>query len=413
MATVRPFRALRPRQDLVSRVAALPYDVMNEAEAREMTDAEPYSFLHIDRAECDLPDGTDPYSQEVYEKAASTLRAWTEQGIFIRDTAPCFYLYRLTMDGREQTGLVACCAASDYEDNHIKKHELTRAEKEADRIRHVDTCNANTGPIFLCFRESEALRRIMEAECRKDPVYDFVSDDGIGHTVWLVSDPQRVEELRKAAEEAGDLYIADGHHRCASAIAVAKKRREEKGYSENAESEYFLAVLFPDSDLRIFDYNRLVKDLCGLTEDAFLTVVSDSFDITLRDKPIHPEGKGHFGMYLHGKWYSLEIRKDLTEGLSGADELDVTLLQNHLLSPILGIGDPRNDPRIAFVGGIRGLGALEKAVDSGEAAVAFSMFPTSVAELMAIADAGEIMPPKSTWFEPKLRSGLFIHELEE
>ena len=408
MAVIRPFRAVRPRADLAAAVAALPYDVMNEEEARAMCAGAPYSFLHIDRAECDLPEGTDPYSDAVYKKAASTLKEWKEEGIFIKDDTPCFYVYQLTMDGRTQTGLTVCCAAADYENGHIKKHELTRADKEEDRVRHVDTCNANTGPIFLCYRENPLVSGIIRDVQKEEPVYDFVAEDGIGHKVWVINDARTIKTLQNAAEASGDLYIADGHHRCASACRVAKMRREAAITEAERESDYFLAVLFPDTELKIYDYNRVVADLNGCTPEEFLAAVSRSFSVLPAENAVRPSEKGTFGLYLDGKWYRLSIRDDLTKGLAGADALDVSLLQNHVFSAILGIHDPKTDSRIDFVGGIRGWQELERRVHA-DCEAAFLMYPTSIGELFAVADAGLLMPPKSTWFEPKLRSGLYIH----
>lgn len=414
MATIRPFMAIRPAAAYAKDVAALPYDVMNSEEAREMAAGKPYSFLHIDKAEIDLPRGTDPYDAAVYAKARENLERMISEGIFGQDLLPNFYIYRLTMDGRSQTGLVACTSVDEYLDNTIKKHELTRADKEADRIRHVDTLNANTGPIFLAYPENTDVTAILDGwMAAAPPVYDFISDDGIGHTVWVIDSDTEIGMLVQAFRNIGSLYIADGHHRNASAVKVALKRREEKpDFTGEEEFNYYLSVLFPAEQLAIFDYNRVVKDLNGNTPEQFLDKISGAFDIVpfAGEGAYRPEGAHQFGLYLEGKWYQLTAQEHILSD-DPVLGLDVSLLQKELLEPVLGIGDPRTDKRIDFVGGIRGLEELERRVDSGEMALAFSMYPTSMAELMRVADGGRTMPPKSTWFEPKLRSGLFIHDL--
>ena len=413
MSVFKPFKALRPLPQYASKVAALPYDVMNSEEAREMVKGNPYSFLHVDKAEIDLPEGTDLYSEEVYLKAAENLRKSEQDGICAMDATPCFYIYRQIMNGREQTGIVGCASVDDYINNHIRKHELTRADKEADRIRHVDTCDANTGPIFLCYKENNALADIIAEQKKLPPVYDFVTEDGIGNTVWVVSDEALCKKISSLLETVGDFYIADGHHRCASAVNVAKKRREQfPDYDGTEEFNFFLAVLFPADTLEIMDYNRVVKDLNGNTPCEFIEKISASF--TVEDapaSPYHPEEKHTFGMYLEGKWYKLTAKDGTYDDGDPVDRLDVSVLQKNLLTPILNIGDPRTDKRIDFIGGIRGLGELERLVNGGMK-VAFSMYPTTLDDLMSIADANMIMPPKSTWFEPKLLSGLFVHKLE-
>lgn len=414
MAIFKPFKALRPLPEYAEKVAALPYDVMNSEEAKEMVKGNPYSFLHVDKAEIDLPEGTDLYSPEVYAKAAENLKNSEENGICSMDKSPCFYVYRQIMDGKEQTGLVGCASVDDYINNHIKKHELTRADKEADRIRHVDTCDANTGPIFLCYRDNERVTAIIEEKKNSEPVYDFVTDDGISNTVWVIDDEDICSELSALLAESGDFYIADGHHRCASAVNVAKMRREQNpDYNGTEEFNFFLAVLFPSHTLRIMDYNRVVKDLNGNSDSEFIEKISKAFIV--EDAPsegaYHPENKHNFGMYLNKKWYKLTAKDGTFDGSNPVDRLDVSILQKNLLTPVLGIGDPRTDKRIDFIGGIRGLGELERLVDGGME-VAFSMYPTTLDDLMSIADADMIMPPKSTWFEPKLLSGLFIHKLE-
>ena len=414
MAVFKPFKALRPVPEFASRVAALPYDVMSSDEAREIVKGNPYSFLHIDKAEIDLPEETYLYSDEVYLKAAENLRKNEENGVFVQDSVPCFYIYRQIMNGREQTGLVGCANVDDYINNSIKKHELTRADKEADRIRHVDTCDANTGPIFLCYKDNDKINAIINAEKEKSPVYDFVTDDGISNTVWVIEDATLCAELSVLLSEAGDFYIADGHHRCASAVNVAKMRRTENpDYDGTEEFNFFLAVLFPVSTLEIMDYNRVVKDLNGNSEEEFTEKIKKDFIVkeVADSGAYHPEEKHTFGMYLNKKWFKLTAKEGTFDESNPVLRLDVSILQNNLLSPILEIGDPRTDKRIDFIGGIRGLGELERLVDSGMS-VAFSMFPTTLDDLMSIADADMIMPPKSTWFEPKLLSGLFIHKLK-
>lgn len=416
MSVIRGFKGYRPTKELCSRVAALPYDVMNSAEAREMVKDNPYSFLHVDRAEIDLPVGTDIYSQQVYDKAASNLNKMISDGIYIQDEKPVMYIYTLTMNGRKQTGLVICASIDEYINNKIKKHELTREDKEQDRINHVDNCNANTGPIFLTYRNKAEINEIIEKWINdNEPVYDFVSEDNIGHTVWVIDNDNVINSLKKAFEQVPSLYIADGHHRNASAVKVGLKRRAELGdnYDINAEFNYYLAVAFPDNQLHIMDYNRVVKDLNGNNKEEFLNKVQECFDIEEYNEKgcLKPEKPHTFGMYLDNKWYLLTAKNNIIDENDPVKVLDVSILQEYLLTPILGIGDPRVDKRIDFVGGIRGLEELEKRVNSGEMTVAFSMYPTSMDQLMNIADADKIMPPKSTWFEPKLRSGIFVHKL--
>ena len=410
MSVLRPFKGYRPTAELCPRVAALPYDVMSSEEAREMVKDDPYSFLHVDRAEIDLDPSVDIYSDEVYQKAADNLKKMISDGIYIHDETPCMYIYRLTMDGRSQTGLVACASIDEYIENKIKKHELTREDKEQDRIRHVDACNANTGPIFLTYRAKDDIDALIAKETAKEPVYDFVSEDGVGHTVWVIDDADTISSLEAAFAKVPALYIADGHHRNASAVKVGLKRRGDGEYDKNAEFNFYLAVAFPDNQLKIMDYNRVVKDLNGRTKEQFLEDISKDFEVKKSDGG-KPQKALDFGMYLDGEWYMLTAKAGSFDSSDPVLSLDVSILQNNLLAPVLGIGDPRTDNRIAFVGGIRGLKELVSLVDSGKMAVAFAMYPTSIEQLMDIADAGKIMPPKSTWFEPKLRSGIFIHEL--
>lgn len=412
MAQIRPFKAYRPCQGMEERIAALPYDVYNRAEACEVVKKNPESFLAIDRAETQFPENVDTYAPCVYEKADQMLREKIREGKFVQDPTPCFYLYELTMDGNSQTGVVACASIDDYRNNVIRKHENTRADKEEDRIRHVDTCSMQTGPIFLAYRAEDELKNKIAEIKKQAPVYDFVSEDGIGHRVWVISDKVDVAMIEASFAEIPATYIADGHHRCASAVKVGQKRREQHpDYTGKEEFNYFLSVIFPDEELRILDYNRVVKDLNGMDTVTFLSRIEDDFQVEKKGSiPYRPEKKGTFGMYLEDEWYCLTAREKIrsTDAVEG---LDVSLLQNHLLEPILGIQDPKTDKRIDFVGGIRGLGELERRVHT-DMKVAFSMYPTSIAELFAVADAGRLMPPKSTWFEPKLRSGLFLHEIE-
>lgn len=415
MADIRAFAAIRPRAGLEARIAALPYDVYDTQEARKVVREEPLSFLKIDRAETAFAEeeGVGCYEDKVYRAAHDMLWERIEKGVFVQEDKACYYLYSLTMDGREQTGIVACASIDDYLSNKIKKHENTREDKEIDRICHVDVCDAQTGPIFLAYRSSEALKNVASQVKKAPPVYDFVSGDGIRHSVWVISDDGHAKSIKDAFAAMDSIYIADGHHRCASAVKVGLKRREENpSYTGKEEFNFFLSVLFPDDELMILDYNRVVADLNGLTKQGFLDRTARDFMITEKGAaPYKPERKGYFGMYLDGVWYELRAKQKLLSG-DPVEGLDVSILQNHLLAPILGIGDPKSDKRIDFVGGIRGLKELERRVDA-DMKVAFSMYPTSIQELFAVADADALMPPKSTWFEPKLRSGLFIHSIRQ
>ncbi|NMP37679.1 MAG: DUF1015 domain-containing protein [Clostridiales bacterium] len=415
MAVFKPFKALRPVARYASQVAALPYDVMNSEEARVMAEGKPYSFLHVDKAEIDLPAGTDLYSDAVYEKAAENLKRLETDGVCKSDAKPCFYIYRQIMNSRAQTGLVGCASVDDYIGNVIKKHELTRADKEADRIRHVDECDANTGPIFLCYRSEKVIHDAMESwQKQHAPVYDFTTDDGVEHTVWVIDDDALNASLCERFEKVDSFYIADGHHRAASAVKVAGKRREQKpDYDGTEEFNFFLAVLFESDCLAIMDYNRVIADLNGMSEAQFLQKISEKFEVEryAGEGQCRPEKAHSFGMLLGRSWYLITAKDGTYPQGDPVESLDVSILQNNLISPVLGIADPRTDKRIDFVGGIRGLGELEKRVNGGMA-LAFSMYPTTLDELMAIADARKVMPPKSTWFEPKLLSGLFIHKLK-
>ena len=412
MAEIRTFCAVHPAEGLASKLAALPYDVYSRDEAREQVKKAPESFLAIDRPETQFPKDQDMYAPEVYQKAHDMLEEWIKRGSFVQDQQKCYYLYELTMDGRSQTGLVACASIDDYLNGVIKKHENTRAEKEQDRIRHVDTCNAQTGPIFLAYRANAVINEVVAKTKKQDALYDFVAEDGIRHRVFVISDPEDIQTIRNAFAQIGEIYIADGHHRAASAVKVGFKRREEHpGYTGKEEFNYFLSVLFPDEELMIMDYNRVVRDLGDMTEEAFLSKMQELFDVQKIENgnDVRPVKKGQFSMFLSDKWYRCTMRpesvpEDPVEGL------DVSVLQNVLLAPVLGIGDPKTDKRIDFVGGIRGMKELERRCHE-DCKVAFAMYPTSIQELFAVADAGRLMPPKSTWFEPKLRSGLFIHEI--
>ena len=415
MADVKPFKAIRPKEGLERRIAALPYDVYSREEAKREVEREPLSFLRIDRAETQFTDDVDAYSDRVYEKARDLLWEMVTNGELVEETGECYYVYELVMDGRSQTGIAACSSVDDYLHQVIRKHENTREDKEIDRIRHVDVCKAQTGPIFLAYRSHPVIQEEMERTRKDRALYDFTASDGIIHRIWKIEETGAIERIRKAFQEVGRIYIADGHHRCASAVKVSLKCREaDPGNTGKEEFNYFLSVLFPDDQLMIMDYNRVVKDLNGLEKGELIRRISESFLVEKADQgPYRPEEKGCFGMYLEDSWYRLRV-KEMPEKKKEEEHpekwLDVAILQDRLLAPVLGIQDPKTDKRIDFVGGIRGLEELERRVHT-DAAVAFSMCPTSVEELFAVADAGQLMPPKSTWFEPKLRSGLLIHRI--
>ena len=412
MAEIRPFVCVRPAEELASRVAALPYDVYNRQEAKEEVQREPLSFLKIDRAETNFDDSVDTYAPEVYQKAKELLQKDKQEGVYITDDDRSYYIYQLVMDGRPQTGLVACSSVDDYMNHVIKKHENTREDKEIDRITHVDTCSAQTGPIFLAYRSDKGIHDIVASYVENEtPIYDFTAVDGIAHRVWKIAKKEDVDAIYKAFQNIQQIYIADGHHRAASAVKVGLKRRQENpGYTGEEEFNYFLSVLFPHDELRILDYNRTVKDLNGRSLTQFLEEISKNFIVEKAEGQVRPEKKGTFGMYTEGQWYHLTAKPELFEGKDAVGSLDVSVLQDYLLGPVLGIGDPRTDQRIDFIGGIRGLSELEKRADS-DMKISFSMYPTSITELFDVADQELLMPPKSTWFEPKLRSGLFIHEI--
>lgn len=411
MAVIKPFVCVRPSLARASTIAALPYDVYNRKEAKAVVEKNGKSFLAIDRPETGLGDDADMYAPEVYERANAMLQEWMAAGDFIRDEEKAYYLYELTMNGRVQTGIVACASIDDYQNGVIKKHENTRAEKEADRICHVDACSAQTGPIFLAYRAKDAISNIVAKVKKETPLYDFVSEDGIGHRVFKIASMEDCQIIQETFAGIDHIYIADGHHRAASAVKVGLRRRETyPEYTGEEEFNYFLSVLFPDEELMIMDYNRVVKDLNGLSEEAFLEKMKEIFDVAEVDVQMAPQKKSEFTMYLSGKWYVCTVRAcDIPN--DPVESLDVSLLQNLFLDPVLGIKDPKTDARIDFVGGIRGLGELEKRCVT-DCKVAFAMYPTSIQELFDVADANLLMPPKSTWFEPKLRSGLFIHEFE-
>ena len=411
MSDIRPFCAVRPNETFASKIAALPYDVYTRKEAKKEVEKNPLSFLKIDRTETIFPDEMDMYAPKVYQNARKVLEEMIEKGEFIQDETPCYYLYELTRNGHRQTGIVACASIDDYFNGTIKKHENTREEKEQDRIRHVDTLDTQTGPIFLAYRFDTVLKEIIEETKRKTPVYDFISEDKITHRVWVIDESEMMERIQQCFVKINKIYIADGHHRAASAIKVGcKRRKEHPDYTGEEEFNYFLCTLFAEEELEILDYNRVVKDLNGLSEIEFLEKIKESFEVEeAEESPYAPKQKKEFGMYLGKKWYKLQIKKEQVSD-DVVESLDVSILQNKLLKPILGIKEPGKDNRIIFVGGIRGLKELEHCVENGFQ-VAFSMYPTSMQELFSVADAGRLMPPKSTWFEPKLRSGLFLHKI--
>lgn len=414
MAQIRPFAALRPRPELVFRVAAVPYDVVDTEQARELAEGEPLSFLHVSRAEIDLPQGTHPYSDEVYQQAAVNLQQLVSSGVLLREDRPMLYFYAQQMGEHRQQGLVACCAVDDYDSNVIRKHEHTRQDKELDRTRHTDVTNVNSGPVFLTYRaQAELDRLLVDALAQADLLYDFTAVDGVRHTVHRIVNPAHVEALVRSFGGIERLYVADGHHRSASAARVGRERRAKLGNRPGeAEHDWFMAVLFPHDQLRIMPYNRLVKDLQGMTPEQFLARVEERFEVEpVKLRAYSPQQRHRIGMYLAPRWFCLTPRPGTYPEGHPTESLDVAILQNNLLAPLLGIANPRTDDRIHFVGGIHGPQKLEQLVDAGQEAVAFSMYPVSLDELMAIADAGEVMPPKSTWFEPKLRSGLLVHEL--
>ena len=408
MITIRPFKALRPAAELAKQVASRPYDVLNSKEAKVEAQGNSASFLHITKSEIDLADSTDVHSPEVYIKAKENLDAFISRKILFRESKSCYYIYELVMNGRSQTGLVCGSSVGDYENDLIKKHEFTRPEKELDRINHIKTTGAQTGNVFLAYRNLEEIDTIINKWKEKSPVYNFTADDGVKHTIWIVNDNDTIEMISSLfKEKVPCTYIADGHHRAASAAKV----REALGDDAQEGADYFLTTLFPSNQLHIMDYNRVVTDLNGLGEEDFFAAVKNNFSVAKADKAFSPASLHEFGMYLNGQWYRLTAKNN-SFSHDPIGVLDVTILQNNLLDPVLNIKDQRTDKRIDFIGGIRGLGELEKRVDSGEMAVAFSLHPVSIQQLFDIADSGNVMPPKSTWFEPKLRDGLLTHLID-
>ena len=413
MAIIRPFKAYRPVKEYVKDIAALPYDVMSSKEAREIVKNNKYSFLRVDRAEVNLAESVGEYDKVVYDTANQVLENMIEKGLYIQEKTPAIYIYQQIMDGRGQKGIVCCTSVDDYINNIIKKHERTRLLKEIDRVNHVDICNANTGPIFLTYRNNDEISSIVEEWSKKVPVYDFISEDGNGHRVWIIDDNIIIEKLVKLFKSIKYLYIADGHHRSASAVKVALKRRKQLGkYTGDEEFNYFLSIIYPDTELKVFDYNRTVKDLNGLSEEEFFSKVEESFYLSKSEsnKPVSPKNKHEFGMYMNKQWFILRAKDGSFDESNPIDSLDVSILQNNLLNPILGISDPTKSERIEFIGGIRGLKELENRADT-DMKVSFSMYATTIDDIMNVADSGKTMPPKSTWFEPKPRSGIFIHKL--
>ncbi|MBI5613275.1 MAG: DUF1015 domain-containing protein [Gammaproteobacteria bacterium] len=413
MSLIRPFPGLRPTAALAAQVIAPPYDVLNTEEARQRAHGRPWSFLHISKPEIDLPPATDPYDAAVYAKGKENFDRMIEAGVLARDPAPYYYLYRLIMGAHTQTGIVAAASVAEYERNRIRKHEFTRPDKEDDRVRQIDALNAQTGPVFLTYRHSDAIDALAAEVAAGEPDADITADDGVRHTLWAIRHAGNIGTITRTFDTIPCLYIADGHHRSAAATRVAATRRDANPKHTGEEPyNYFLAVIFPDNQMQILDYNRVVKDLNGLTPEEFLKKLEAVFGVTPETVAAKPAKAGEFGMYLKGRWYRLTVRPSRVPANDPVKRLDVSLLQDNLLGPILGIGDPRRDKRIDFVGGIRGLKELERRVDSSEMTAAFALYPTSIHDMMAVADAGLVMPPKSTWFEPKLADGLVSHLLD-
>ncbi|MBI3898510.1 MAG: DUF1015 domain-containing protein [Gammaproteobacteria bacterium] len=413
MSLIRPFAGVRPAPQHTAGVIAPPYDVLNSDEARTRAADKPFSFLHVSKPEIDLSSAIDPYDPQVYERGRQNFQAMLKAGVLQHEVAPSYYFYRLVMGQHTQLGLVAAASCTDYASGRIRKHEHTRPDKEDDRVRQIDALNAQTGPVFLTYRRSAKVDAIAQAVTSAAPDVDVIADDGVRHTLWVVADADRVAALSAAFESFDRLYIADGHHRSAAARRIAEKRRADNPGHTGAEAyNYFLAVIFPDNQMKILDYNRVIRDLNGLTPDTFLERVRSAFIVEPETQAARPATAAEFGMYLAKRWYRLRIRPELVPSADPVGRLDVSLLQDRLIAPILGINDPRRDKRIDFIGGIRGLDELVRRVDSGEMAVAFALYPTSIADMMAVADAGEVMPPKSTWFEPKLADGLVSHVLD-
>jgi len=408
MALVLPFKAVRPVAKYASQVAALPYDVMTREEGQKAVAGRPLSFMRVEKSEIDVPDGTRPDDLRIYETASRNFGKLRKEGILKQDEFPCYYVYRQQMGAQVQTGIVGVMSAAEYDEGKIKKHELTRQDKEEDRIRHVDTVNAQTGPVFISYMARPRINAIVEKIVAGLPEYDFTAEDGVIHTAWVVADAAEIEELRNEFAQIHALYIADGHHRAAAGATIARNRRKA-GHVQ--ESDRVMAVFFPHNQLKVMDYNRAVKDLHGLTADQFLEKISAKFTVMKNFATKSPQRLHDFGMYLGGHWYCITIKDGAYDAKDPVASLDAAILQDHLLAPVLGIADPRTDDRIKFIGGIRGMAELEKLVNQDGFAVAFSLYPTTMEQIMKVADAGAIMPPKSTWFEPKLRSGLFVHAL--
>lgn len=412
MSLIKAFPGLRPATGHAKDVAAPPYDVMSTAEAREMVKGKPWSFLHISRPEVDLPEGTDPYAPQVYAKAAENLNRMMDEGLLVQDSEPCYYVYRLTMGSHSQTGLVAAASVEAYDQGRIKKHEFTRPLKEDDRVRQIDALNAQTGPVFLVYPSEQNVDQLLAEATAQAADMDVTAEDEVRHEVWVLSDQKKVARLTDLFDGMSAIYVADGHHRSAAASRVAAGRKAANfGHTGEESYNYFLTVIFPHNQVEILDYNRVVKDLNGLDSERFLQRVSDHFQVTVSDIPVKPERTAEFGMYLSGQWYLLRLDPECIPDNDPVASLDISLLTRELIEPILGISDPRRDNRIDFIGGIRGLQGLADRVDSGEMAVAFSIYPTSMDALMAVADDDQVMPPKSTWFEPKLADGLISHRL--
>lgn len=413
MATIKPFKAIMPREDLAKHVASLPYDVMNSEEAKTLAQDNPYSFLHIDKAEIDLNKDIYEYDESVYIKASENLNEFRDNNILIKEEKECLYIYKQVMNGRSQIGIVACVSVDESLNGIIKKHEYTKPDKELDRTNHIKYCNAHTGTILITYKNKEIINKIVkDYSYNNKPIYDFITSDNISHTIWKIEDKETLSSLIEGFEKVPYLYIADGHHRAASAENIAKKMRtENQAYTGKEEFNYFLAMIAPDNELMILDYNRVVKHLNGLEDNEFIDKLKENFEIReIKDDKYKPNEKGKIGMYLSGKWYEIKVKEGMIQNKDIIKSLDVSILHDNIINPILGIKNPREDKRIDFIGGIRGLNELENRVDN-DMKVAFALYPTSIEELIKVADERKIMPAKSTWFEPKVRCGLFLHEL--
>ena len=413
MARIEPFKGIRPQKQYVEKVSSPPYDVLNSKEAKKLTENNPHSFLRITKPETDLPDGTDLYSDEVYNKAKENFARFLADKVLVQDKKKCFYLYKQIWGDHVQVGLVAGASCQNYQDDVIKKHEYTRKDKEEDRMRHIESLNANTGPVFLTFKHRDSIDALFKKGLAKEPEYDFTTANGVHHIFYIVDDDELIAGIKSEFAKIDYLYVADGHHRSASATRVKIKREEANpGHTGNEEYNFFLSVIFPDNQMKILPYNRVVKDLNGMCKAEFFGKIADKFDYDDEEGIKEPRKSGEFCLYIEGKWYRLTAKEGSYNKDNAVASLDVSILQNNLLGPVLGIEDPRTDKRIDFVGGIRGTKELERLVDGGEYKVAFSFYPTTIQQLFSVADAGSVMPPKSTWFEPKLESGLVIHSLE-